>query len=134
MLVNALRRALYLQAAVWAVAGIVFAAAPRFAMDTVLGQPPPAEPAWFRILGLQAFGLALLMVLVGHRAQDLWWWSWAFAFATVGTAVVAILHAAFGVRAGDSAAPWWGLAAVAVAFSVALLYGLYVTAREYEPG
>jgi hypothetical protein len=131
---NALRRALYLHAALWAVAGIALAVAPRFVLVTVFGQPDPAEIAWIRILGLQGFGLALLMVLIGHRAQELWWWSWAFALATVGTAVVAILHAAFGLAPGQSAALWWVLSAVAVALALGLLYGLYLTAREYEPG
>ncbi len=130
---NALRRSLYLQAAVWAVAGAALAAVPRFVVSTVFQQPVPFDPAWFRILGLQAFGLALLMVLVAHRAEELWWWSWAFALATVGSAAVAVLHAAFGVTPGQSRAAWWALAAILVAFSLSLLYGLYLTARRYEP-
>jgi hypothetical protein len=131
---NALRRALYLQAALWAIAGITVAAAPRFVLVSLFGQPEPAEPAWLRILGLQAFGLALLMVLVGHRARELWWWSWAFALTTVGTAVVAILHAAFGLAPGQSATLWWVFSGLSATLALALLYGLYLTAREYEPG
>ena len=131
---NALRRALYLQAAVWAVMGIALAVAPRFVVSGVFAQPEPMEPAWLRILGLQAFGLALVMVLVAHRAQELWWWAWAFAFTTVGVATVALLRAAFGLGAGQSSTLWWLFSAVSVAFALALLYGLYLTAREYEPG
>ena len=130
---NALRRVLYLQAAAWAVAGMALAAVPRFVVETVFGQPVPFDPAWLRILGLQAFGLALLMVLVAHRAEELWWWSWAFAMATTGSAAVALLHAAFGVGPGESRASWWVLALVLVGFSLSLLYGLYATARRYEP-
>ena len=131
---NALRRALYLEAAVWAIVGVALAAAPRFVVVSVFGQPEPAEPAWFRVIGLQAFGLALLMVLVGHRARELWWWSWAFALTTVGMAVVAVLHAAFGLAPGQSGALWWTFAAVTAVFALGLLYGLYLTAREYEAG
>jgi hypothetical protein len=131
---NALRRALYLEAAVWAIAGAALAATPRFVLVGVFGQPEPAEPAWFRVIGLQAFGLALLMVLVGHRARELWWWSWAFALTTVGMAVVAVLHAAFGLAPGQSGALWWTFAGVSAVFALALLYGLYLTAREYEAG
>ncbi len=131
---NALRRALYVQAAAWAFAGVALAAAPRFVLVTVFGQPAPQEPAWLRVLGLQAFGLALLMVLVAHRAEELWWWSWAFALTTVGTAVVAVLHAAFGLAPGQSGVLWWTFAGVAVASSLGLLFGLYLTGRHFEPG
>jgi hypothetical protein len=131
--VNALRRTLYVQAAVWAVAGIALAVVPRFVIGTVFRQQMPFEPAWFRIMGLQAFGLALLMVLVAHRAEELWWWSWAFTLVTVGSAAVALLHAAFGIAPGESQAAWWALAGVLVLFSVMLMAGLYQTARHYEP-
>ena len=131
---EALRRALYLQAAVWAAAGIALAIAPRFVLVSVFGQPEPTEPAWLRILGLQALGLALVMVLVAQRAQDVWWWSWAFALTSVATAVVAVLHAAFGLAPGQSNVLWWSFSGVAVFVSLALLLGLYLTAREYEAG
>src|SRR6266545_6683512 len=93
---NALKRALYLQAAVWAVAGLAFAVAPRFVLVTLFDQPRP-DAAWLRIVGIQAFGLAMLMVLVAHRIEDLWWWSWAFAVVTAGTAALVVLNAAFGL-------------------------------------
>jgi hypothetical protein len=131
---NALRRALYLQAAVWALAGVALAVAPKFVVDGLFDQGQPVEAAWLRIVGVQAFGLALLMVLVGQRAQDLWWWSWAFTLTTVSIAVVAVLHAAFGLAPGQPELMWWSFAGVTVLSSLALLYGLYLTAREYEPG
>jgi hypothetical protein len=73
------------------------------------------------------------MVLVAQRAEQLWWWSWAFTLVTVGSAAVAVLHAAFGIASGQSRAAWWALAGVLLLFSVTLLAGLYQTARRYEP-
>ena len=131
---NALRRALYVQAAVWAVAGIALAIAPRLIVVRWFDQPEGLDAAWIRVAGVQAFGLALLMVLVAQRAQQLWWWSWAFALTTVGVAVVTTLHAAFGLRTGQPGGLWWLFAGVSVALALGLLYGLYLTAREYEPG
>ena len=126
---NALRRALYLQAAVWAVAGAALAIAPRFVLVTVFGQPPPSGPAWLRLLGIHAFTVAMLMVLVAHRIEELWWWSWAFALATVATAAVALLNAAFGLGPHESSVLWWVISLVAALFSLGLLYGLYAASR-----
>src|SRR5205823_3716670 len=73
----------------------------------VFDGPRRQEPAWLRLLGVQSFGLAMLMVLVAHRVEQLWWWSWAFALVAMGTAAVATFHAAFGLRPHESSAPWW---------------------------
>jgi len=127
---NALRRVLYLQAAVWAIAGAALAAAPRFLLVTLFHQPRHQEFAWLRVLGAQGIGLGLVMVLVAHRIEELWWWSWAFALATVATAAVALLNAAFGLAPHESSVLWWMFAAVAVLFSLGLLYGLYAASRE----
>jgi len=127
---NALRRALYLQAAVWAVVGVALAAAPRFVLVTLFDQPADLGLAWTRVVGVQAVGLALLMVLVAHRVEELWWWSWAFALAAEGTAAVALLHAGFGLASHESGVLWWVLAGTAVLFSVGLLYGLLAASRE----
>ena len=127
---NFLRRALYLQAGVWAVAGVALAAAPRLVLVTLFDQPPHQQFAWVRLLGVQSVGLALLMVLVAHRVEELWWWSWAFAIATVTIAAVALLNAAFGLGPHESSALWWVFSGVAVVFSLALLNGLYVASRE----
>ncbi|HXF57593.1 MAG TPA: hypothetical protein VNO34_08510 [Actinomycetota bacterium] len=127
---NALRRALYVQAAVWAVAGAALAAAPGFVAVTLFGQPALPGPAWVRIAGIEAFGLALLMVLVAHRVEELWWWSWAFALVSVGVAAVTLLHAAFGLGPGESRALWWSFAAVSTGFAFWLLYGLFVSSAE----
>ena len=127
---NALRRALYLQAAAWGVGGAALAVAPRFVLVTLFDQPAGQELAWERVLGVQAVGLAMLMVLVAHRVEELWWWSWAFALAAEGTAAIALLHAGFGLAPGQSSVLWWVLAGTAGLFSVGLLYGLLAASRE----
>jgi hypothetical protein len=127
---NALKRALYLEAALWAVGGLALAIAPRFVLETIFDQPR-TDPAWLRLAGIQAFGLAMLMVLVAHRIEDLWWWSWAFALITVGVAAVTVLNAAFGLASGQPAAFWWLFAAVAILASLGLLAGLYVSSQEH---
>jgi hypothetical protein len=121
--VNALRRTLYLQAAAWAVAGLVLGLAPGVASG--------GAHVWVRLLGVQAFVLAMLMVLVGHRVEDLWWWSWAFAFLSMACTAVALLHGAFGhPRGTGGAAAWWVLSLVLAGFTLSLLYGLFVTSRQ----
>jgi hypothetical protein len=89
-----------------------------------------AGHVWVRLLGVQAFVLAMLMVLVGHRVEDLWWWSWAFALLSLATTAVALLHAAFGHPHGAAAAVWWVLSLVLAGFTLSLLYGLFVTSRQ----
>jgi hypothetical protein len=126
---NALRRALYLEAAVWALAGLALSIAPRVVIVTVCDQPR-TDPAWLRVVGIQAFGLALLMVLVAHRIEDLWWWSWAFALVTVGIAAVAVLNTAFGLAPGQSSLFWWLFSAVTVVSALGLLTGLYISSQE----
>ena len=127
---NTLRRVLYLQAGAWALVGSALAVAPRFVLITVFDQPPQGEFAWLRLFGIQAVGLAMLMVLVAHRIEQLWWWSWSFALVTAATAAVVVLNAAFGLSASQSSALWWLSGLGALAFSFALLYGLFVSSRE----
>jgi hypothetical protein len=126
---NALKRALYLEAAVWALSGLAIAFAPRFVIVTLFNQPR-TDPAWIRVVGIQAFGLALLMVLVAHRIEDLWWWSWAFALVTVGVTAVVVMNAAVGLGPGQSALFWWLFSAVSLALALSLLAGLYLSSQE----
>jgi hypothetical protein len=128
--VNALRRTLSLQAAIWGIAGVALALAPHFVLASVFGQPAPNEPAWIRLVGIQAVTVAMLMVLVARRIGDLWWWSWAFALMNTAVAVLVLLNAAFGLDAGESSLLWWLFTAVAVGFDLALLYGLFVASRQ----
>jgi hypothetical protein len=127
---NALRRTLYLQAAVWGAFGLALALVPRFVLVAVFDQPRHEEYAWARLFGIHAVGLAMVMVLVAHRIQELWWWSWAFAFTTAITTTVVLLNAAFGLSTNQGAVLWWLFTVVALAFSLGLLYGLFVASRE----
>jgi hypothetical protein len=127
---NALRRTLYLQAAVWGAFGLALALVPRFVLVAVFDQARHEEYAWARLFGIHAVGLAMVMVLVAHRIQELWWWSWAFAFTTAITTAVVLLNAAFGLSTNQGAVLWWLFTVVALAFSLGLLYGLFVASRE----
>jgi intracellular septation protein A len=121
---------LYLQAAAWAFFGAALGVAPRFVLVTVFGQPPLAEFAWVRLFGIQTVALAMLMVIVAHRIEELWWWSWAFAFAAVFSSVVVVLNLGLGLEAGQSSWLWWAFSVVTLGFAMGLLYGLYVSSRE----
>ena len=127
-----LRRALYVQAAALFLVGAALAVAPTVLLPHLFGQPPSlfGETAWARLAGVEGVGLAMVMTMVGHRVEELWWWAWAFAFTTVAAAVVVVLNAAFGLASAESRLAWWSFAAVLVALSLALLYGLYVSSRE----
>jgi hypothetical protein len=127
--VNALRRTLQLQAAVWAAYGALTALLPRFVAVTLFGQPHLTEAAWIRLLGVESITLAMVMVLVAHRIEEVWWWSWAFALMTTALAAVLVLNTAFGLAPGQSSLMWWAASAVAVGFDLALLYGLFVASR-----
>jgi hypothetical protein len=126
---NALRRTLQVQAALWAANGAVAAVLPRFVAVTVFGQPHLSEAAWLRLLGVESVTLAMFMVLVSHRIEDLWWWSWAFALMTTAFAAILVLNSAFGLAPGQSSLMWWVASAIAIGFDLALLYGLFVASR-----
>lgn len=128
-----LRRVLYLQAAVWSVAGLALGLVPRFVLITLFGQPAYVEYAWIRVVGVEAFVLALLMVLVAQRAEELWWWSWAFVALSGGVAGVATLNAGFGLPRGGSAILWWAFAGISWAFAAGLLRGLGRAGKEAPP-
>jgi hypothetical protein len=128
-----LRRVLYLDALVSAVIGLALASIPAWVFETLLGQPRPVDDAIHRLGGVASFSLALLMVLVGHRIEELWWWCWAFVVLEVGAAVVATLHAAFGLPTGAAAWPWWALGISSWAFAGALLWGIARSGVEAPP-
>jgi hypothetical protein len=128
-----LRRTLYLDALISVVIGILLVAAPAFLLTTLLDQPDVPDPALLRLLGVAAFTLALLMVLIAHRIQDLWWWCWAFVVLEAGTAAVSTLHAAFGVPDGAAVWPWWVLGLGSWAFAFAFLWGIARAGTEASP-
>ena len=107
-----LRRVLYWQAALWAATAAALVAVPGWLVERVLDQPPLGEDAWLRITGVTAFALALLMVLVANRLEDVWWWAWAFVILEAGTAAVFVLNALAGLAEGVAAWPWWILGAL----------------------
>jgi hypothetical protein len=121
---------LYLEAGVWGLAGLALTIAPRLTLVALFDQPGHQEFAWLRLFGLQAICIAMLMVLVAHRVEELWWWSWAFAFVTSAMAAVVVLNAAIGLAPHQPAALWWILSVVIVGFALGLLYGLFVSSRE----
>ena len=125
-----LRRFLYWQAAVWVGCGVAIAVAPRWVLVSLFDQPVYPQYAYVRVCGVMSVGLALFMVLIAQRIEDLWWWSWAFALMTTAVVTVVVLNAAFGLQPGESSVLWWLFAAVAVGFDLALLYGLFVASRE----
>jgi hypothetical protein len=125
-----LRRVLYLQAAMYALAGAALAALPRFVVTTMFGQIHYPEYAWVRVTGLEALGLAMFMVLVAQRAPEVWWWSWAFVLPTALITVVAVANALVGLPEGSSGVLWWILAGVNAAFTAGLIWGLARTGQE----
>jgi hypothetical protein len=125
-----LRRVLNAQAALWAVFGFVVGIAPDWLLETVARQPALTDDAWFRALGVIAVVLALLMVLVAQRLEDVWWWAWAFVALEAGMATVFVLHALFGLPEGASTWSWWLLASVNGAVGALDLVGLGLAAQE----
>jgi hypothetical protein len=128
-----LRRVLYLDALLSAVFGFAVAAVPRFLIVTLFGQPEYPDYAVARLFGVCLFTLALLMVLVAQRIEELWWWSWAFVVLTGGTAAVVTLHAAFGLPPSASPWVWVGLGILSWGIAFGLLLGLARAATEAQP-
>ena len=128
-----LRRTLYWNAAAWSLVGIVAAAAPGFAVQTIARQVALPDYTWIRIGGVGAFGFALFMVLVAHRITEVWWWSWAFVIVAGGLTLIGAMNAAFGTPPASSAIFWSLFAAVNAAFTGGLLWGLGRTGMERPP-
>lgn len=119
-----LRRVLTFDALLSMLVGVSLVAVPRFVLVTLLGQPEPSDQALIRLLGVALVVLALLMVLIAHRIEELWWWCWAFVVLEAGIAAVATLHAAFGVPSDAEAWPWWVLGLASWALAFAFLWGI----------
>ena len=125
-----LRRVLYWQAALWAAIGLLQVTVPRWLLETVFRQPPMADLAYVRAVGVMAVSFALFMVLVAQRIEDVWWWAWAFAITDAALATVCALNALLGPVEGSATAYWWLLAAVNVAFGAGLLAGMARAGQE----
>lgn len=125
-----LRRLLTLQAVLWSLGGLATIAAPAWVLEGLLGQPPLSQYAWVRAGGVMAVVLALLMVLIAQKIEDLWWWSWAFAVLDVGIATVFAVTALVGVPDAAPVWPWWLVAAVNGALGAGLLLGMGEAGQE----
>ena len=125
-----LRRLLKVQAALWLVWSLAVGLLPRWVLEDLFGQPVLADYVWVRAAAVMGVVLALVMVLVAQRIEELWWWSWAFALLEVGTATVFAVNAVFGVPVGAAAWPFWTLAAVNGLFGAGLLVGMGVAGQE----
>jgi hypothetical protein len=128
--VDLLRRVLLLQAAVWAACGLALALAPRLVLDAIFDLEPLPDAGYVRVAGVCSFSLALLMVLIARRLDEIWWFTWAFVIAAAGTAVVAAFEAVLGETSGVL---WWLFAGVSTAFTIGLLAGLAKTGGERPP-
>ena len=125
-----LRRLLKIDAALWTVSSMAVLLAPGLVVDDLLNQPPSPGYGWLRASAVMGLVLAMLMVLVSQKLDELWWWAWAFAILEVGTATVFALTALFGVPEGAAAWPWWVLAGVNGALGVGFLASLGIAGQE----
>jgi hypothetical protein len=132
--VKLLRRVLLWQAALWAAFGVAMAVVPGTVLVDLFGQAPPVDAAFARLAGIAAFCLALNMVLVAQRIEDIWWFSWTFVVLEVGTIAVSLANALGARPAGSGALLWWLLTVVGVAFLALLIAGLAKTGTETPPG
>lgn len=128
-----LRRVLYLDALRSALAGAILIAFPRMLLVDMFDQLPVPDYGFVRILGVASIAMAMLMVLVAHRVEEVWWWSWAFAVLEIGRAVVATVNAVFGLPQGGGALLWWLIAGVSLVFTAGLLWGLARAGVERRP-
>ena len=75
-----LERVLYWEAAVlWVAAPAVLVIAPGGVFVDLLDQPPAPDADGCGRRRCRRSVLAMLMVLVAQKLEELWWWSWAFA-------------------------------------------------------
>jgi len=125
-----LRTLLYAHAGAWALAGAGLAVLPRAILHGLFDQSDLPEYAWVRLAGILLIGLALFMVLVAHRVEELWWWSWGFVLSTGAAAALFTLNAAFGLEEGASSVLWWVAALVSWGLASGTLLGLARAAQE----
>jgi hypothetical protein len=131
--VKVLRRVLYLDAVVWTVTGILLALVPAWLLEDVFGQVAVGEYAWVRMAAVLGIGIAMLMSMVAHRIETLWWFAWAFVLTEGALALLAALNALFGLPEGSGAFLWWLFAAVSAGFAAAMLVGLAKAGLERQP-
>ena len=127
-----LKIVLHVDAALAAIAGVLLALVPGWVFNSVL-TTPPFEHAWYRIAGIEAVTLAILMVLVARRAEELWRWAWAFVFGTAALALLALLKAILKWGVTSASPAWWIGGAVAAVLAVLLAMGIVQAGRPRSP-
>ena len=125
-----LRAVLYVDAAVWTVTGLLLGLVPVWLLEDVFDQRPLGEYAWVRMAAILGITIAMLMFMVAHRIETLWWFAWAFVLAEGGLTLLCVLNALLGLPEGSDALLWWLFAGVSAAFAAALVLGLGRTGLE----
>ena len=125
-----LRRALYCQAAAWAACGLAIAVAPGWVLQTLFDQVHLPDETFVRVCGAMSVGLAMMMVLVAQRIEELWWWSWAFALTDAAIVTITGLHALFGLPSGSGSLLWWLFVVVNLPLGAAMLAGMARSGQE----
>jgi hypothetical protein len=114
----------------WVVGGLAIILFPRWMLETTAGQPVLETYVWVRAVGVMGTVMALLMVLVAQRIDELWWWSWSFAVLDVGLATLFAVNALFGTPEATPAWPYWTLAALNGVLGAGLLVGMGLGGQE----
>jgi hypothetical protein len=127
-----LKRVLYWQAALWACSGVALFTVPGWLVERVLGQPPVGDDVWLRAMGAMAVVLSLLMVLVAHHIDEVWWWAWAFVILEASTAGLFAANALLGLPAG-AAWPWWLIGGVNAVVGALEMVALARVGMERSP-
>ena len=126
-----LRKALLIQAAIWGLAGLVLAIVPGWTAS-VVGFVDPPEHVWMRLAGINLLVIAMLLVLVARRLEQVWWWAWAFVIGDLLTASFLTLKSAFGMGSGAWGS-WWILAGIHFVLAALLAVGLARAGQERIP-
>jgi hypothetical protein len=125
-----LRRVLYYQAVVWSACGFAIAIAPELVLRRLFEQVPSPDDTYVRICGVMSIGLAMLMVLVAQKLDDVWWWSWAFAALDAAIVTITALHVLLGLPKGSGALLWWLFGGVNLVLGGTLLAGMARAGQE----
>jgi hypothetical protein len=128
-----LKRVLYWQAAMWAFSGVALVTVPGWLVERVLDQPPVGDDVWLRAMGAMAVVLSLLMVLVAHHVDEVWWWAWAFVILEASTAALFAVNALVSLPAGAAAWPWWLIAGTNVVVGALEVVALARVGMERSP-
>jgi hypothetical protein len=128
--VKLLRNALYLTAAAWAGSGIAFALFPATILVRWFDQPAYPDDTAVRATGILCAGMALLMVLVAQKLDEVWWWSWAFAITAAALGTLSAVNAIWGLPPHAGALIWWLFAGGNFAFAALILLGMESASHE----